>query len=79
MAKTGPATEAKRLSWGALWFFLMEKMKGFCLLALRGVEWDSKGFQLGSGCGLVESSILQREWKELSLKRDQIKKFFGLY
>ena len=64
---------------GAPFGFFDGKEEGFCLLALRGVEWDSQGFRLGSGCGLVEFSILQKEWRELLLKRNQIKQFFGLH
>lgn len=70
--------QKRRGYFGAPFGFFNGKNKGFCLLALRGIEWGSKGFQLGSGCGLVKSSILQKEWRELTLKRNQIKRFFGL-
>lgn len=71
--------QKRRGYFGAPFGFFNGRGNGFCLLALRGIEWDSRGFRLGSGCGLVKSSILQKEWRELVLKRNQIKKFFGLY
>lgn len=63
---------------GAPFGFFDGKNKGFCLITLRGGEWDSQGLRIGAGCGLVESSILQKEWRELTLKRNQIKQFFQI-
>ena len=62
---------------GAPFGFFDGKDKGFCLITLRGIEWDSQGFRIGAGCGLVKNSILQKEWRELTLKRNQIKQFFA--
>lgn len=70
--------QQQRGYFGAPFGFFNGRDEGFCLMALRGVEWDSKSFRVGSGCGLVKLSILQKEWRELSLKRNQIKKFFDL-
>ena len=63
---------------GAPFGFFDGKNKGFCLIALRGMEWDSQGIRIGAGCGLIESSVLQKEWRELTLKRNQIKQFFQI-
>lgn len=65
-----------RGSFGAPFGFFDGKDKGFCLVALRGVEWNSQSLKLGAGCGVVKNSILQKEWQELALKRNQIKHFF---
>ena len=70
--------QKNRGHFGAPFGFFDGKNKGFCLVALRGVEWDSQGLRLGTGCGLVENSILQKEWRELILKRNQIKQFFQM-
>ena len=69
--------QKKRGYFGAPFGFFDGKDGGFCLVALRGVEWDSRGLRLGSGCGVVKTSILQKEWQELALKRNQIKHFFS--
>ena len=75
--KTNPP-QKNRGHFGAPFGFFNGKDRGFCLVALRGVEWDSEGLRLGSGCGLVENSVLQKEWRELTLKRNQIKQFYSL-
>ena len=56
--------------------FFDGKEKGFCVITIRGIQWDASGVFIGSGCGIVEKSILQKEWRELSLKREVIKKLF---
>ncbi|MCY4512207.1 MAG: chorismate-binding protein [Bdellovibrionales bacterium] len=63
---------------GAPFGYFDGKTNGFCLIALRGIEWNPQGLQIGAGCGLVKNSILQKEWRELTLKRNQIKQFFHL-
>ena len=63
---------------GAPFGFFDGKSKGFCLVGIRSVEWNGGGLRVGAGFGLVENSILQKEWRELYLKRSQVKKFFSL-
>ena len=41
-----------------------------CLVAIRNVQWNSDRTILGSGCGLVEESTLEKEWHELKAKRE---------
>lgn len=48
------------------------------IVAIRGIQWDSRGIQLGSGCGVVKDSRLEKEWQELSLKRQSVRKALGL-
>lgn len=49
-----------------------------CIVAIRNVQWDGDRIKLGSGCGIVGESRLEREWKELSLKRESVKKALHL-
>ncbi len=41
-------------------------------VAIRNIQWFGGNSYLGSGCGIVEPSQLQREWEELSLKRQSV-------
>ncbi len=59
-------------------FATLEGQREHCLVAIRNIQWDSKRIQLGSGCGVVPESDLQREWSELSLKRDSVKRMLSL-
>lgn len=46
-----------------------------CLVAIRNVQWtNSRAPTLGSGCGFVRESEVEREWNELRIKRDSVKK-----
>ncbi len=45
---------------------------------IRGVFWEGKEAFLPSGCGIVQESVLQREWDELALKRNWVKEAFSL-
>lgn len=59
---------------GALW-----PGKGaLCVVAIRNIQWTHQEFRLGSGCGVIQESVLNREWQELSLKRQSIKRLLGL-
>lgn len=46
--------------------------------AIRGVWWNNEHLWLPAGCGLVEGSELDHEWRELSLKRHWVKQALGL-
>ena len=52
--------------------------QGFCVVAIRGLAWSDKEVFLGAGFGLTKDSKLQKEWQELLLKTQQIKKMFHL-
>ncbi|MCP4847973.1 MAG: hypothetical protein GY899_08520 [Verrucomicrobiaceae bacterium] len=45
---------------------------------IRGVFWKGNDAFLPSGCGIVQESILHREWDELALKRNWVKEAFSL-
>ena len=49
-----------------------------CVVAIRNVQWQSDELKLGSGCGVIEESEFDREWRELSLKRESVKRMLGL-
>ncbi len=49
-----------------------------CLVAIRNIQWSGDILLLGSGCGIIRQSQLDNEWKELSLKREQVKEDLGL-
>lgn len=47
--------------------------EAFCVVAIRNIQFmDGKAY-IGSGCGLVKESIMEREWDELKQKRQFIK------
>lgn len=48
----------------------------FCLATLRALEWDCRETRIFSGGGWIKESRLQKEWRELYLKRQQVKSFF---
>jgi menaquinone-specific isochorismate synthase len=43
------------------------------VVAIRCVSWTGDDVFLPSGCGIVEASQLEREWRELALKRAWVK------
>lgn len=49
-----------------------------CAVAIRGIHWDSEKLYLPSGCGMIAESKLTQEWNELLLKRNAVRKIFGL-
>jgi menaquinone-specific isochorismate synthase len=49
-----------------------------CVVAIRNIQWHDGTIRLGSGCGIVPASDIEREWRELKLKRESVKKMLGL-
>lgn len=49
-----------------------------CVVAIRNIQWQGRELRLGSGCGVVGASEINREWSELALKRDSVKRMLGL-
>ncbi|MDE0151050.1 MAG: chorismate-binding protein [Bdellovibrionales bacterium] len=45
---------------------------GFALTAIRNIQWGRTSMILGSGCGLTAKSKLEKEWRELLLKREWV-------
>lgn len=48
------------------------------LVAIRCLDWSENQSRIGSGCGVLPSSELVKEWRELSLKRKFVRDLFGL-
>jgi menaquinone-specific isochorismate synthase len=49
-----------------------------CYVAIRNVQWNTSGMFIGAGCGIVEESVLEKEWSELCLKIHAIKTILAL-
>jgi menaquinone-specific isochorismate synthase len=49
-----------------------------CLVAIRNVQWQGRDVSLGVGGGVIAQSRLEREWMELELKREAVKRMLGL-
>lgn len=69
--------QEKRQRFGApIGFF--RPSEGLCLIGIRNIQWDQYSARIGSGCGIVQASELEREWHELSQKRQSVRKILGL-
>ena len=68
----------ERGAFGAPFGYFNEYGQGTAWVAIRNIQWNKEGLRLGSGCGVVERSDLEIEWKELELKRLSVKKILGL-
>ncbi len=42
------------------------------LVAIRSIQWQGSALRLGSGCGIVKGSDLEKEWLELAAKRASV-------
>lgn len=70
--------QKQRGLFGAPIVFSLSHSEFICLVAIRCLQWGPYGSQLGSGCGIVESSEMEREWRELQAKRQSVFKVLGL-
>ena len=52
--------------------------KRHCLVAIRNIQWQGQHVWLGSGCGIVPASDPEREWAELSLKRESVRRMLKI-
>lgn len=67
-----------RALFGAPVLFSLATDETIALVAIRSILWDESGSRVGSGCGLVSSSEIDREWNELAVKRNTVYKILGL-
>lgn len=58
--------------------FSLSKEESLCLVAIRNIQWNSKGCKIGTGCGVVAASEAEREWRELDQKRQSVYSLFGI-
>lgn len=63
---------------GAPLLFSLSSEETVALVAIRSVLWDEQGSRIGSGCGIVDSSELEQEWKELAAKRNSVRRMLDL-
>jgi menaquinone-specific isochorismate synthase len=49
-----------------------------CLVAIRNIQWNNKGTQIGAGCGIVKESQLDREWSEITQKINSVFQILGI-
>lgn len=71
-----PGQEGRRYFGGP--FAFMNAEEALCLVAIRNLQWSKDSAMIGSGCGVVAASELEREWRELYQKRLSVKKVLGL-
>ncbi len=68
----------RRQRFGAPFLMKASEDHWICLVAIRNLQWDGKQLMIGSGCGVIRDSLLEREWLELFYKRESVKKLLGL-
>ncbi|UOF00775.1 chorismate-binding protein [Bdellovibrio reynosensis] len=59
-------------------FALLTRKEALCLVAIRNLQWNNTECMIGSGCGVLAASELEREWQELYQKRLSVRKILGL-
>ncbi|MFP5520460.1 MAG: chorismate-binding protein [Bdellovibrionia bacterium] len=74
--RTSPEQNNRGLFGGpAVFEFAQETL---ALVMIRSIFWDQHDIRIGSGCGIVPASELEREWFELEQKRASVKRIMGL-
>jgi len=68
--------QSKRAFFGAPFGYRNGRQYAFCIVAIRNLEWMDSQVKIYSGAGILAESILQKEWRELFLKREQVKNLF---
>ena len=68
-----------RHTFGAPFGVRFEDGSSLCLVAIRNVAWNGGKIRIGSGAGILRESQLDRERKELSRKREQVKQLFEVH
>lgn len=63
---------------GAPFGVQVEQDRAVMIVAIRSVLYEKGLLKIGSGCGVVEASDAEREWDELELKRDSVRKALGI-
>ncbi|AFY03069.1 chorismate-binding protein [Bdellovibrio bacteriovorus] len=71
-----PGQQGRRWYGGPVAF--MGPEEALCLVGIRNLQWSQDSAMIGSGCGVVAASELEREWRELFQKRLSVKKILGL-
>lgn len=69
--------QQSRRSFGAPFGVRFSPDSQLALVGIRQFQWNSAEIRIGAGCGIVKESIFDREWQELLLKIESVKKVFG--
>ncbi len=67
--------QSQRDFFGAPWGF-ENSSRTFLLVAIRKWDWSGKDVQIFAGCGVVQESILEKEFAEILKKIDSVKRLF---
>ena len=67
-----------RQRFGAPFAFSENPSRATVVVAIRNIQGKDGHFQLGSGCGVVEESQLEKEWNELANKRASVRELLQL-
>lgn len=71
--------QSDRGLFGAPMIFSISRNENIAIVAIRCLQWDSRGSKVGAGCGLVKESDLFKEWQEIAVKRESVFRVLGLY
>ncbi len=67
-----------RCRFGAPFGVLKNFKESLCLVGIRNLQWFEDEVSLIVGCGIIEASHLDQEWKELQSKQSAVKALLGL-
>ena len=70
--------QAERGIFGAPICFEISEHESICLVAIRNLIWSEQQLRIYTGCGIVASSQLQKEWIELQNKQQAVRLNLGL-
>ena len=63
---------------GAPFGFSLNSKESLFVVAIRNFQWMEDRLYIGSGCGVVKQSNMNKEWRELFNKRQSVKQIFDL-
>ena len=70
--------QKNRRWFGAPIGFQLENQEFLTIVAIRNLQWDQKQSWVSAGCGIIASSELDSEWREISAKMETTMKIFGI-
>lgn len=70
-------SQVKRYRFGAPFGILDESGECQCVVSIRNIQWFDSTLLLGAGCGILPASELNREWHEIQMKIQSLKRLIG--
>ncbi len=70
--------QRERREFGAPFGFYDGREKMKVVVSIRNIMWQGSQGVLGSGCGIVKGSQMNKEWSELFGKRRSVKRLFSI-